>query len=42
MEGETIEIVVRNPDGWFEGYIGADRHGVFPGNYVEELGDSAV
>lgn len=30
-EGEAIEIVNRNDDGWFEGIIGGTRRGLFPG-----------
>ena len=29
-EGESIEIINRNDDGWFEGVIGS-RRGLFPG-----------
>eukprot|EP00038_Savillea_parva_P022815 m.38704 g.38704 ORF g.38704 m.38704 type:complete len:388 (+) comp5695_c0_seq1:62-1225(+) len=35
-EGEIIDIIAKNSDGWFEGVIGS-RHGLFPGNYVEEI-----
>eukprot|EP00035_Acanthoeca_spectabilis_P016978 m.354225 g.354225 ORF g.354225 m.354225 type:complete len:394 (+) comp16594_c0_seq11:51-1232(+) len=35
-ENEVIDIIAKNSDGWFEGVIGT-RHGLFPGNYVEEI-----
>ena len=38
-EDEIIDIVRKNEDGWWEGVIG-DRHGLFPGNYAEEILDS--
>lgn len=40
FENEMIEILARNGDGWFEGMIGPDRRGLFPGNYVQELNES--
>jgi len=36
VENEIIGIVQKNDDGWFEGIVG-DRHGLFPGNYVETI-----
>jgi hypothetical protein len=33
-EGESIEIINRNDDGWFEGIIGPNRRGLFPGMLV--------
>ena len=39
-ENEIIGIIAKNGDGWFEGVIG-DRHGLFPGNYCEELASDA-
>ena len=35
-EGERITVTGKNADGWWHGFIGADRQGVFPSNYVEE------
>jgi hypothetical protein len=32
---QMIDIIAKNSDGWFEGVIGS-RHGLFPGNYVDE------
>ncbi|EGD82968.1 hypothetical protein PTSG_03604 [Salpingoeca rosetta] len=40
-EGEYITILKKNDDGWFEGVIG-DRHGLFPGNYCEEVQESTT
>ena len=42
QEGEEVMVTVKNDDGWFEGYIKGDsaRHGLFPGNYVEETTDA--
>lgn len=39
-ENEVIDIVAKNDDGWYEGVIG-ERHGLFPGNYLEEFGDTS-
>lgn len=36
--GQIILIVAKNADGWFEGSLeDTGAHGLFPGNYVEEL-----
>lgn len=36
---KIILVVAKNADGWFEGSLEAGNgHGLFPGNYVEELG----
>ena len=35
VEGEVIQVVAKNADGWWHGVIG-ERQGLFPGNYVEE------
>jgi hypothetical protein len=40
-EGDTITVLAKNPDGWWEGECGGSR-GVFPGNYVEEAGKKQV
>lgn len=37
-EGQEVEILLKNEDGWFLGrIIGEDKEGLFPGNYVEEI-----
>lgn len=39
-EDEVIDVIAKNEDGWFEGVIG-DRHGLFPGNYCEEIEETS-
>lgn len=35
-EGDTVEVISKQADGWWEGSTGG-RRGVFPSNYVEEV-----
>ena len=34
-EGDIIYVVVKNEDGWWEGYKSEKVSGLFPSNYVK-------
>ena len=34
-EGDVVYVVRKNEDDWWVGVVG-DRHGLFPGTYVQE------
>ncbi|KAI0983271.1 hypothetical protein GJ496_010410 [Pomphorhynchus laevis] len=36
-ENTIICVTQKHDDGWYEGFISADRRGLFPGNYVESV-----
>lgn len=37
VEDDLIDVIKENDDGWYEGYLLDGRHGLFPGNYVEDV-----
>lgn len=36
-EGDVIEVLQKQDDGWWEGRLPSGKQGVFPSNYVEEI-----
>lgn len=36
-EGDVIYVIVKNEDGWWEGYKTPELSGLFPSNYVESM-----
>ena len=41
-EGEIIYVLKKNADDWYEGVMAPGKRGLFPGNYVEPVGDNTM